>query len=67
LCYDKATARNSREHNNANILSLGGKLLSFEQLKDIVTTWLTTKFAGGRHQKRVDKIMEIEKRFLRKE
>ncbi|MBZ5534441.1 MAG: ribose 5-phosphate isomerase B [Acidobacteriia bacterium] len=67
LCYDKATARNSREHNNANVLSLGGKLHSLDQLKDIVTTWLTTKFAGGRHQKRVDKIMEIEKRFLRKE
>ncbi|MBZ5554723.1 MAG: ribose 5-phosphate isomerase B [Acidobacteriia bacterium] len=67
LCYDKATARNSREHNDANVLSLGGKLQSFEALKDIVTTWLTTKFAGGRHQKRVDKIMEIEKRYLRKE
>ncbi len=67
LCYDKATARNSREHNNANVLSLGGKLHSFEQVKDIVTTWLNTKFAGGRHQKRVDKIMEIEKKFLKKD
>jgi ribose 5-phosphate isomerase B len=67
LCYDKATARNSREHNNANVLSLGGKLHSLEQVRDIVTTWLNTKFAGGRHQKRVDKIMEIEKKYLKKE
>lgn len=65
LCYDKATARNSREHNNANVLTLGGKLHSFDQVKDIVTTWLYTPFAGGRHQKRVDKIMEIEKRFTK--
>lgn len=65
LCYDKATARNSREHNDANILTLGGRLHSFDQLKDIVITWLTTPFAGGRHQKRVDKIMEIEKRFMK--
>jgi ribose 5-phosphate isomerase B len=65
LCYDKATARNSREHNNANVLTLGGKLHSLDQLKDIVTTWLHTRFGGGRHQKRVDKIMEIESRFLK--
>ncbi|MDD5543624.1 MAG: ribose 5-phosphate isomerase B [Acidobacteriia bacterium] len=62
LCYDKATARNSREHNDANVLTLGGKLQSFEQLCDIVSTWLHTDFAGGRHQRRVDKIMDIEKR-----
>lgn len=65
LCYDKATARNSREHNNANVLTLGGRLHSFDQVKDIVTAWLYTPFAGGRHQKRVDKITEIEKRFLK--
>lgn len=65
LCYDKATARNSREHNDANVLTLGGQLHSFDQLKDIVTTWLHTKFAGGRHQKRVHKLMEIEKKFLK--
>lgn len=65
LCYDKATARNSREHNDANVLTLGGKLHSFDQVKDIVSTWLFTAFGGGRHQKRVDKIMEIEKRFLK--
>lgn len=65
LCYDKATARNSREHNNANVLTLGGRLHSFDQIKDIVTTWLCTPFAGGRHQKRVDKIMDIERKFLK--
>ncbi len=65
LCYDKATARNSREHNDANVLTLGGKLHSFDQIRDTVSTWLHTAFGGGRHQKRVDKIMEIERRFLK--
>ncbi len=65
LCYDRATARNSREHNNANILALSGKLHSLDQVRDIVSTWLQTRFAGGRHQRRVDKIMEIEQRFLK--
>jgi ribose 5-phosphate isomerase B len=66
LCYDKTTARNAREHNDANVLTLGGKLHSFEQVKDIVTTFVLTKFAGGRHQRRVDKITEVEKRFLKR-
>jgi ribose 5-phosphate isomerase B len=65
LCYDKATARNAREHNNANVLTLGGKLHSFDQMRDIVSTWLQTEFSGGRHQRRVDKIMDIEKKFLK--
>ena len=62
LCYDRATARNSREHNDANVLALGARLISPETAREIVAVWLETPFAGGRHQKRVDKITGIEKR-----
>jgi len=61
LCYDKASARNSREHNDSNILTLGGKLLTFSQAEDVLRVWLTTPFGGGRHTARVQKIAEIEK------
>lgn len=66
LCYDYATASNSREHNNANYLTLGAGLIGLNQAKLVVKTFLTTDFAGGRHQKRVDKIMEVESRFLKR-
>jgi len=62
LCYDRATARNSREHNDANVLSLGAKLISAEAAREILAVWLSTQFAGGRHQRRVDKIRSIEER-----
>ncbi|HEX3375754.1 MAG TPA: ribose 5-phosphate isomerase B [Candidatus Acidoferrales bacterium] len=62
LCYDRATARNSREHNDANVLTLGAKLITPEIAREIVALWLTTPFAGGRHQRRVDKIRAIEQR-----
>ena len=62
LCYDRATARNSREHNDANVLTLGAKLLAPEVAREIVALWLSTPFAGGRHQRRVDKIRAIEER-----
>jgi ribose 5-phosphate isomerase B len=65
LCYDRATARNSREHNDANILSLGARLIASEVAREILAAWLETPFAGGRHQKRVDKIIAIEKRHLK--
>lgn len=65
LCYDYATAVNSREHNDANVLTLGAGLIGVNLAKQIVQTWLATSFGGGRHQKRVDKIVEIEKRFLK--
>jgi ribose 5-phosphate isomerase B len=65
LCYDRATARNSREHNDANILSLGARLIPPEVAREIVAIWLETPFAGGRHQKRVDKIRAIEQRHLK--
>jgi len=65
MCVDYATAANSREHNNANVLTLGAGLLGVNQVKLIIKTWLETPFGGGRHANRVDKIMEIEKKFLK--
>ena len=61
LCYDKASARNSREHNDSNVLTLGGRLLTGSQAEDVLRVWLSTPFAGGRHAARVQKIAEIEK------
>ena len=66
LCYDVASARNSREHNNANVLTLGGRLLTHTQAETVLRVWLSTAFAGGRHAARVDKITGIERRFLRR-
>jgi ribose 5-phosphate isomerase B len=66
LCYDRATARNSREHNDANVLTLGAKLIAPEAAREIVALWLATPFAGGRHQRRVDKIRSIEERSQKK-
>lgn len=63
LCYDNATAINSREHNDANVLTLGAGLIGNNLAKQIVETWLKTEFGGGRHAKRVDKIMAIEKKY----
>lgn len=65
LCYDHATATNSREHNHANVLTLGAGLIGVNLAKQIVQTWLSTPFGPGRHARRVEKIMDIEKRFLR--
>lgn len=65
MCYDLSTAVNSREHNDANVLTLGGRLIGSSLAQEIVRTWLSTDFGGGRHARRVEKIMEIEKRFLR--
>jgi len=65
LCYDYATAVNSREHNNANVLTLGAGLIGVNLAKQIMNTWLGTAFGGGRHAKRVDKITEIENQFLK--
>jgi ribose 5-phosphate isomerase B len=66
LCYDKASARNSREHNDSNVLTLGARLLTETQAEEVLRTWLATPFAGGRHQARVDKIIAIERQFLKK-
>jgi len=61
LCYDKPSARNSREHNDSNVLTLGGRLLTPSQAEDVLRTWLSSPFGGGRHAARVQKIAEIEK------
>lgn len=53
LCYESFGARMSREHNNANVLCLGGRMLGAELARDIVHTWLNADFAGGRHQSRI--------------
>lgn len=63
LCYNHATAVNSREHNNANVLSLGSELTGKGLAVAIVKVWLDTRFGGGRHTKRVDKITAIEQRY----
>jgi ribose 5-phosphate isomerase B len=65
MCYDQATAVNSREHNNANVLTLGAGLIGPNLARQIVEAWLATEFGGGRHAKRVDKIDAIEKRYLK--
>ncbi len=65
MCVDYATASNSREHNNANVLSLGAGLLGVNQVKLIIKTFLETDFGGGRHARRVDKITDIEKIFMK--
>jgi ribose 5-phosphate isomerase B len=64
LCYDKASARNSREHNDSNVLTLGARLLTASQAEDVLRTWIATPFAGGRHEARVQKIRDIEQRYL---
>jgi len=65
LCYDKATARNSREHNDSNVLTLGGRLLTTTQSEEVLRTWLGTPFGGGRHAARVRKITEIERKYAK--
>jgi ribose 5-phosphate isomerase B len=60
LCNDLYTARLSREHNDANVLSMGGRIVAFGLADEILTLWLVTPFAGGRHQRRIDQITEAE-------
>jgi len=66
LCYNKQAAVLSREHNNANILVIGAKFVSFAAMKDMIRLWLVTPFAGGRHARRVAQIKRIERRALSK-
>jgi ribose 5-phosphate isomerase B len=61
LCNDLYTARLSREHNDANVLSMGGRIVAFGLADEILTLWLATPFAGGRHQRRVDEIAQAER------
>jgi ribose 5-phosphate isomerase B len=61
LCHDHFTAQMSREHNDANILVMGERVIGKGVALEIVKTWLDTEFGGGRHQNRLDKITQIEK------
>lgn len=65
LCYDLSSARNSREHNHANVLTLGAGLIGTNLAQQIVETWLATPWAPGRHADRVAKITAIERHYLR--
>ena len=60
LCNDVYSAKMSREHNNANVLAMGGRVMGFGPAGEIVRAWMTTEFAGGRHQRRIDKMMALE-------
>ena len=62
LCSDIYTARMSREHNDANVLTLGGRLMGPEMALDILKMWLETDFAGDRHRRRIGKIADLERR-----
>jgi len=63
LCTDSFMARMSREHNDANVLALGSRVVGLGLALDIVDAWLGSEFLGGRHKTRVDKISEIEKKY----
>jgi ribose 5-phosphate isomerase B len=63
MCYDEASARNSREHNGANVLTLGGKMISTDRMREIVRVWLATELTEDRHRRRVEKISAIEREY----
>ena len=60
LCGDVYTAMMSRRHNDANVLVLGGRVLGFGPAGEIVRAWMRTEFEGGRHMRRIEKIMALE-------
>ena len=62
VCSETATARLVKQHNNANIIAFGARIVGTELAKDIVKAYLDAEFLGGRHQVRIDKIREIEER-----
>ena len=64
LCSDTYSARMSIEHNNANMLALGGRVVGRDLAIEIVSTWLKAAFLGGRHERRVNKISDIERKYM---
>jgi ribose 5-phosphate isomerase B len=64
-CHNEFVARNSREHNDTNVLTLGSRVVGSEVCKEILRIWLESPFVGGRHSGRVDKISDIERRYLK--
>ena len=67
LCHDLFSAKATREHNDSNVLCMGSRVIGVGLAEEIVRTWLATAFAGGRHQRRLDKITALERRFSCKE
>ena len=67
LCYNVEVAKLSRQHNDSNILVLGAKFVSKEEMREIICVWLDEKFEGGRHTRRVSQVKDIEKKFMKME
>ena len=65
MAYDYSSAVNSREHNDTNVLTLGAGMIGVNLAKQIVKTWLSTEFGGGRHTARINKISAVEKQYLK--
>lgn len=65
MAYDISSASNGREHNDTNVLTLGAGMIGANLAKQIVKTWLTTEFGGDRHMKRINKIISVEKQYLK--
>lgn len=65
LCHSIYTAKMAREHNDANILTLGGRIITKKLAQQIVYTFLTTKFKKGRHLRRIEKITKVERKYLK--
>lgn len=65
MAYDYSSALNSREHNDTNVLTLGGGFVGVNLARQIVNVWLSTDFAGGRHERRVTKIAAVEKQYVK--
>ena len=63
LATDPFMARMAKEHNNANVLVLGGRVIDEAKAKELVGAWLDADFEGGRHQQRLDKIAELERKY----
>jgi ribose 5-phosphate isomerase B len=61
LCHDLYTARLSRLHNDANVLAMGGRIVAHTLAEEILAVWLTTAYEGGRHQRRLDQIADMER------
>ncbi|MCF6093206.1 ribose 5-phosphate isomerase B [Microaerobacter geothermalis] len=63
VVHDCFSAKATREHNDTNIIALGGRVVGPGLAREIIRIWLETPFSGGRHQRRIDKISEIEKKY----
>ena len=64
LCHDIYTARMSRLHNDSNVLAMGGRVLGADLAREMLKVWLETPFEGGRHERRLRKVAEIERKIL---